>query len=146
MRDQKVFLSAGMIDYRLAGLELRGAMRNEKVTKQTQTGKKTEHELETVFDRSGWASRCVCGWYTTANETKAIALDKGFDHLQAERRPTISNRQDRYRRRVAEDHVIQLHLDQERWCAACRCGWTSLPSRRASLALSNGQDHVRRAR
>lgn len=146
MRDQKVFLSAGMIDYRLAGLELRGAKRKEKATRKAQTGKKPEHLLETTFDNSGWATRCVCGWSATKNETKALSLDQGFNHLQAKRRPIFANPQDRPRPHVTANHVIQLHLDQERWCAVCRCGWTSLPSRRASLALSNGQDHVRRAR
>lgn len=146
MRDQKVFLSSGVIDYRLAGLELRDVRRQNNDKGQTKSNTKPEHLLETYCDNPSWTTRCICGWSTTRNETNAIALDKGFGHVQVKRPRTFVKHQDRAHRQAAVSHILQLHRDQERWHAACRCGWTSLPSRRASLALSNGQDHVRRAR
>ena len=146
MRDQKVFLSAGMINYRLAGLEMRGPRQSRAPIASPRMKNKPEHQLESSRCTSGWIVKCACGWRNEAKDTKAASLSDGFLHLQGKKRVTVKGHRARDNRRLSAPHLPQLHEVQGRWQAVCRCGWTSLPSLRGAIALANGQDHVRRAR
>lgn len=146
MRDQKVFLSAGMIDYRLAGLELRSPRRSRAPIFPPRMKNRPEHQLESSRCASGWIVKCACGWRNQARDTKAAALSDGFLHLRGKRMVLDKDCKARDTRKHLAPHLLQLHEVQGRWQAVCRCGWTSLPSLRAAIALANGQDHVRRAR
>lgn len=146
MRDQKVFLSAGMINYRLAGLEMRGPRQSRAPITPQKLKNTPEHQLESSRCASGWIVKCACGWRNEARDSKAASLSDGFLHLQGKKRVRVNGHKVRDIRRLSAPHLLQLHEVQGRWQAVCRCGWTSLPSLRGAIALANGQDHVRRAR
>lgn len=146
MRDQKVFLSAGMINYRLAGLEMRGPRQSRAPIAPPRIKNKPEHQLESSRCTSGWILKCACGWRNQARDTKAAALSDGFLHLRGKKTVEVKSRKAQGNRQTASPHLLQLHEVQGRWQAVCRCGWTSLPSLRGAIALANGQDHVRRTR
>ena len=146
MRDQKVFLSAGMINYRLAGLEMHGPRQSRAPITPQKLKNRPEHQLESSRCASGWIVKCACGWRNQARDTKAAALSDGFLHLRGKKTVVATDRKARDNGKTLAPHLLQLHEVQSRWQAVCRCGWTSLPSLRGAIALANGQDHVRRAR